>query len=112
MGNMRILVANEPRSYRDVIVAAFQEHRPHVEVMTVEPEDLDREILRINPHLVVCSRLTETVEIHPLSWIILYPNNETRTVISIVGERTVGADFEFSSLLSVIDQTELIAQLS
>jgi len=112
MDTMRVLVANEPRSYRDVIVAAFQEFRPHVEVMTADPEDLDREILRVNPHLVVCSHLTEAVESYPLSWVMLYPNNETRTVISIGGEQTVGADIEFNNLLSVIDRTELIAQLS
>jgi hypothetical protein len=30
-----------------------------VDVRGVEPEDLDGEIVRLEPHLVICSRLTE-----------------------------------------------------
>lgn len=112
MDDMRILVANEPRAYRDVIAAAFRELRPQHEVIPVEPDQLDGEVARLHPHLVICSRLSEMVETGPLTWVMLYPDNETRTVISIAGEQTVAADVEFSELLSVIDQTELIAQLS
>jgi hypothetical protein len=112
MDDMRILVANEPRAYRDVIAAAFRELRPQHEVIPVEPDQLDGEVARLHPHLVVCSRLSEVVETSPLTWVMLYPDNETRTVISIAGKQTVAADVEFSQLLSVIDQTEVIAQLS
>lgn len=109
---MRILVANEPRAYRDVIAGAFRELRPRHEVIPVEPDQLDDEVMRLHPHLVVCSRLSSAVEAGPLTWVMLYPENETRTVISIAGEQTIAGDVEFSQLLSVIDETELIAQLS
>lgn len=112
MDDMRIMVANEPRAYRDVITAAFREFRPRHEVIPVEPDQLDGEVARLHPHLVVCSRLSEAVETSPVSWVMLYPDNETRSVISIAGEQTVTADVEFSQLLSVIDRTALIAQLS
>jgi hypothetical protein len=112
MDDMRILVANEPRAYRDVIAGAFRELRPQHEVIPVEPDQLDGEVARLHPHLVVCSRLSPVIETGPVSWVMLYPDNESRTVISIAGEQTISADVEFSQLLSVIDQTELIAQLS
>jgi hypothetical protein len=71
MDNIRILVANEPRCYREVIAAAVHELRPHAEVITVEPADLDRAVVYRQPHLVVCSRLTEVVETHSPVWVVL-----------------------------------------
>ena len=105
--DMRILVANEPRSYREVIASTLQVLRPHLEVILVEPEDLDRDVVRLAPNLVLCSRLTETVETHALAWVVLYPNRETRAVISIAGQcHTVSTDLPFPGLLSVIDEVE------
>ena len=40
----RVLVANEPRSYRQAIAAALQVIRPDMEVLVVEPELLDDEV--------------------------------------------------------------------
>jgi hypothetical protein len=109
MDNIRILVANEPRSYREVIAAAVHELRPHAEVITVEPADLDREVVHLEPHLVLCSRLTEVVETRTLAWVLLYPDGEARAVISIAGQRRTVANFAFCSLLSIVDQTEQLA---
>jgi hypothetical protein len=103
----RILLANEPRLYRDVIAGALRAVRPHLEVIVVEPEDLDREVVRLAPDLVLCSQLTEVVETRPLAWVVLYPDMEMRAVIAIAGQRhTVDADFPFTSLLSVIAEVE------
>jgi hypothetical protein len=60
---MRVLVANEPTIYLEVISAAFRVLRPGVEVFTAKPEDLDLEFSRLRPQLVVCSRLTRRVEL-------------------------------------------------
>src|SRR5439155_15198688 len=62
---MRILVANEPRSYREAIAGAVQVLRPHLAVITVEPEDLDEEVMCHNPGLVLCSRRSRVVESWP-----------------------------------------------
>jgi hypothetical protein len=103
---MRILVANEPRSYREVIAAAVQALRPHLEVILTSPDDIDREVSRLEPQLVVCSALTATVEHEPLSWIMLYPEGKTEAVISIAGKTTTVGDLEFDRLLALIDETE------
>ena len=103
----RILLANEPRLYREVIAGALRIVRPHLEVIVVEPEDLDAAVVRLAPDLVLCSRLTEVVETRPRAWVVLYPDMETRAVIAIAGERhTVAADFPFTGLLSVIAEVE------
>ena len=44
MIGLRILVGNEPRSYREAISGAIECMRPDAEVLTVEPEELDLEV--------------------------------------------------------------------
>lgn len=105
MENLRVLVANEPRSYREVIASVLQEIRPSMHISCTEPDSLDTEVLRLEPHLVVCSQLTSIVETHPLGWILLYPDGYARAVVSVAGERTEYPNIEFHSLVAVVDQT-------
>lgn len=108
MGKVCVLVANEPRSYREVLATAFQGLRPHVDVLCVEPEDLDGEVVRLNPDLVFCSCLSEAVGSKSLAWVVLYPDGENRTMISIDGRHVTVADMQSEQLLSVIDEAELL----
>ncbi|MCA1598331.1 MAG: hypothetical protein LC769_04825, partial [Chloroflexi bacterium] len=85
---MRILLANEPRAYREVIAAAFQALRPNHEVISVTPDDLYAEVERLDPEFVLCSRLTPAVQQHRRSWVMLYPDGETQAIICIDGQRT------------------------
>jgi hypothetical protein len=55
---MRILLANEPRSHREVFAGALRALRRHVEVITVKPDTLEGEAPRLRPDAVVCSRIT------------------------------------------------------
>ncbi len=69
----RVLVAVDPLLYREVIAHAVRKHRPRVEVLTAEPDDLDsEETTRIlAPHLVVCNRATGAVREVAHSWVEL-----------------------------------------
>jgi hypothetical protein len=106
MANTCMLVANEPRAYREALAAALQELQPHIEVICIEPADLDRNVCQYSPRLVLCSRLTEAVETCCDAWILLYPDRANRAVISVAGRRTVVTNIEFSHVLSVIDEVE------
>ena len=110
MGNMRILIANDPRAYREVIGAAFQALRPHLDVTIADPADLDSEIARLDPHLVLCSQVTEAMQNVPLSCVMLYPDGEVRAEIYIGGQRIAVADMEFDRLLSIADEAEVLVQ--
>ncbi|HET7270060.1 MAG TPA: hypothetical protein VFI90_03135, partial [Rubrobacter sp.] len=68
---MRILVANEPRSYREAFARVIQTLRPHIETIAVDPDALDSEALRLRPDLVVCGRVTPTVETVARCWMEL-----------------------------------------
>jgi hypothetical protein len=107
METMRVLVANELCTYRETIAEVLQEFRPHVEIHCVDPDDLDHEIARLRPHMVLCSRLTDAVQ-SLLAWILLYPNGENHAVISTAGEIMMVVDIEFGHLLSTLDQAQLL----
>ncbi|MDP9382347.1 MAG: hypothetical protein M3Q29_19855 [Chloroflexota bacterium] len=105
----RILVANEPRSYREVLAVAFEGLRPDTTVVCVEPDALDGEVERLDPHVVICSRLAEVAHARPLAWVALYPDGESRSIISIKGrERVTSDDVQLGCLLAVIDQVNLL----
>ena len=106
MAKTCIVVANEPRAYREALAAALQELRPHLEVICIAPDDLDAKVSQYSPRLALCSRLTETVQRCCNAWILLYPNRENRAVISIAGRRIVVTNIEFPHVLSVIDEVE------
>ncbi len=103
---MRILVANEPRSYREVIAAAVQALRPHIEVVLSTSVNLERDLARLAPQLVVCSGLSPSIGSRTLTWIVLYPEGKSQAVISIGGKSTTLDDLEFDHLLRIVDQTE------
>ena len=99
------MVACELTSYREAIAAAFRLLRPNVEVFEAADEDLDREVRRIGPDLVVCSRLTAWVENRAKNWVELYPGYGSHSVVSVRGERSTIEEIQLSHLLSVIDET-------
>jgi hypothetical protein len=101
MGTRRILVANELTSYRQTIVIVFRELHPNVEVLEVDPETLDGEVGRLDPDLVICSRVTAGVRERAANWIELYPECRPFSTFCIGGERRAMEDVQLSDLLSV-----------
>jgi hypothetical protein len=111
MSGARVLVACEPKSYREAIAAAFRLLRPGIEVFEAEEEDLDREVGRLGPDLVVCSRLTASVEDRAPNWVELYPGYASRSLVSLRGERSTVEEIQLSDLLSAIDRADPCATL-
>jgi hypothetical protein len=81
-----VLLANEPRAYRESIAQVFRLLRPNVEVMTAEPNDLVRERVPV--------------------WVELYPEYGTRSVVGMGEERSTIEEIQLSDLLSVVDRAE------
>ena len=108
MSGLRVVLANEPVVYREVISATVEIFRPRFEVFTAEPEDLDREFLCLGPRLVVvCSQLTELVEREALAWIQLYPNHASHTIVALGDEPPMKlAHMDLDTLLAVLDTAE------
>jgi hypothetical protein len=103
---MRILLTNDPRAYRETIAATLQALRPHLTVVTAEPECLDAAVREHVPQLVVCSRLTELVQTRLLAWVLLHPDNTAMVRTSLAGRATTVAGLDLAGLLDFIDRTE------
>lgn len=105
-------MANEPRAYREVIAEAVRDLRPEVEIMTVEPGELDDSISNSRPDMVICSVATETVKRNVPVWVELYPEFSPQSVISVKGETSKVDEIQLADLLSVVDRTEQLLQNS
>ncbi|MGB3681908.1 MAG: hypothetical protein WA990_05425 [Rubrobacteraceae bacterium] len=106
---MRILITIAPLSYRQVLMLTLRRLRPQVEVILARPKDLDEEVERLAPELVVCNTATQRVRDGTASWVeILFQNGLGANVC--VGEATstleeVGTE----DLLRIVDETERLA---
>jgi hypothetical protein len=109
MDRLRVLLANDLRSYREAIALALRELRPGVEVIDVEPKELDAEAKRFSPHLVICRHTTPAVRRTASSWVELYREHDASvSYVSVGGKlsKVVGG-MALEELLSIIDQTQV-----
>jgi hypothetical protein len=111
MIKLRILVANEPRSYREAIAGALQSLRPDAEVLTVDSEELGGEIGRGPSGMVLCSCVTSVVVNGSLAWVELYPGGGPGSRIGVGGLLlTAAGDLGLEDLLWIADRAESLAR--
>jgi hypothetical protein len=109
MEKIRVVVANEPRAYRETLADALRNLCPRAEVIIIEPAALHQHVRRFTPHLVLGSELDAEMLTGLFSWVDLYPNGERYAVINIGGERTTVDNLDLAGLLRIVDQTERLA---
>jgi len=103
---MRILLANEPRSHREVFAGAIRALRPHVEVITVKPDALEGEAPRLRPDAVVCSRITPALSTATGHWMEVRLENRTLRVRTSDAERSYDPNPGLDVLLQFVDRSE------
>jgi hypothetical protein len=101
---LRVLLANEPRSYRESIAAVFRQLRPDLEVKVVEPEALESNVARFDPDVAICSRVTGAVRERVPVWVELYPEHAGHSVASEGGRRTEFAEIQLLDLIGILDR--------
>ena len=111
---MRLVVAIEPRSYRQVIGEAIRALRPHVEVTVLEPGTLGAGVVRLKPELVFADQPDtfgpEGGSTGRTAWVEFRPYEEPPARIWLAGRRWELEAVELSDLLSVVDETEELAR--
>lgn len=107
---MRIIVANDPRCYREVIAAAFSGARPEIELIMLESHELDEAIVRFQPDFVVCSRVSEILETRSAAWVLLYPDGQSLVIINVGGRRTETTDLDLDGLLLAVEHVERLGR--
>ena len=99
-----ILVANELASYRESIAAVLRISLPDLEVFEADSGDLNREVLRLRPRLVICSRITPLVVDRVPNWIEPYPDCDTSSTFNVGGERFTQEEVDLADLFAIVDR--------
>ncbi len=107
---MHVLVAIEPRSYREAIGQALQVLRPHVEVTVVDPEQLRATVARLDPELVFAGRPGLLPLAGRAAWVEFRPYEDPPARICLAGRRWEMEEVELDDLLSLVDRTEELAR--
>jgi hypothetical protein len=101
---LSILLANEPRAYRDTIAVALRMLRPEINVLVSEPNMLDGGILQHMPEVVICSHLTSLLESRVPTWVVLYPNGALGALLNDNGIRTTLGEMDLQALVDLVDR--------
>jgi hypothetical protein len=99
---MRVVVALEPRSYREVIAHAIALARPRLQTTVLPQTALDEAVRRLSPDAVICSAVTPAVRA-VRAWIELYPGDQPLARTCVDGERGTVPDPDLRALLTVLD---------
>ena len=82
---------------------------PDADVFEVEHRYLIREVRRLRPDLVVCSRATDVIRAQVVSWVELYPECGSSSEVCVDGDRSTVEDLKLSDLLAIVRGTERTA---
>ena len=104
----RVLVAydDEYRAYREVIAAGIAVLRPHVAVATSTPNELERELERFAPQVVVCGRPGNVDTGDRPAWVELPLEPERRAKVRVGERRWESPYLLLEGLLAIIDEAE------
>lgn len=101
-----VLVAVEPRLYASAMGVAIGRLRPRLKLRVVEPDDLEVEVPRLDPSLVLCSRPRGRPDRcgGPV-WVEFYPYAEAPPKVRVrsSGRCSTLEDVDLEDLLRIID---------
>ena len=108
---MQVIVAIEPRSYRQAIGQAIQGLRPHLEVVVLEPGTLRAGVERLEPELVIASQPDTFISTAVRSaWVEFLPYEKPPARICLAGRRWELETVDLDDLVSLVDETEELAR--
>jgi hypothetical protein len=102
----RILVAFEDsyHAYRETIAAVIRILRPETEVKSTTLEELEGELERFEPEVVICSGQKEVELCSRLAWIELSVDPTMSSKISVGGRHFERTNPTVEELLEIIDE--------
>jgi hypothetical protein len=105
---MRILIAYEDshRSYGQTLAGAIRGLRPVVETAVVQVRELEAEVGRFDPHLVVCNRPNTFDLGGRLAWLRLSDEPEEHSEFCLAGRRWGAENPGLDEVLTFIEETE------
>lgn len=107
---MQVLLAIEPRSYRQAIGEVILLLRPHIEVTVLDPDTLRAGVTRLDPELVFANRPDTFAPTARSAWVEFLPYEQPPARICLAGRRRELEEVELDDLLSIVDETEELAR--
>lgn len=98
------------RAYREVIAAGIRINYPRAEVVTSALDTLGDEILRFNPHVVICSLPPTAGHEHILGWVNLSLHLTPYARIRIGGHYSERNNISLEDLLGFFDEVEQLSR--
>src|SRR3954452_24394080 len=105
---MRVLIIYEDshRSYGEAMVRAVRASRPDLEVALAHLRELEAELERFDPHLVVCNRPNTIDPGDRAAWVLLSDDPEEPSEACIDGRHRGLENPGLGEMLEIIDETE------
>jgi hypothetical protein len=101
---LRVLLANEPRSYREAIAAVLREAHPDASIFEADSSKIHFEVAYHRPDLVICSRATSAVRGLVASWVELYSDHGPLSLVCVDGRLAEVEGMQLQALLSIVDR--------
>jgi len=102
MSGIDVLVGNNLPLYREVLVSTFRAMRPDLAVESVSDHELDAEVIRLRPWLVICSAVSQTIRDLCPARILLFPGERDEAVVTVAGVDRVLPHAGIGDLLAIL----------
>ena len=105
---MRVLVVYDDsyRSYGQSKVGAIRGLRPQLEAARVQGGELEAEVGRFDPHLVICNRPNSIDPGGRVAWVRLSDEPDEPSEFCLAGRRWGSENPELEEVLAIIDEME------
>lgn len=107
---MQVVVAIEPRIYREAIGESIRALRPHVEVYVLDPDTLGAGLRRLEPELVFANQPNTFAPDGRSAWVEFLPYEHPPAQVCLAGRRRELEEVELEDLLLIVDEAEELAQ--
>lgn len=103
---MRVLLAFDPRLYREAVARMIWEMRPHLAVITTGPDGLDRKLERLEPHLVLLDGSPARIPTGVFAWVRVTSADQLNATACVDGRYSHIERMRVDDLLAIIDEAE------
>jgi hypothetical protein len=106
---IRVLMAIAPTMYGQALAYALQMNRPQVEVVRVEPDELDGRPAGDQSHPVACNGSDDEAKALAPSWAALSYPRTVEADVYLGGRRSTIEDVRVEDVLVVMDEAEQLS---
>lgn len=109
---MRILISIAPLMYRQALARSLGQRDPAPEILLCAPKELDEEVDRFRPQLLICHEGTEWLYPFVSAWVVIPYANSLNVHVSLGRKETIVEDISMEEMLEIVDEAQRIAGAS